>query len=444
MTASQKASQYDGIIVGGGPAGALAARQLALAGLRPLVLEKHRHPRFHIGESLLPRTLQQLRELGLEERLQQIPHVPKLGGEFLIGHAEDPPVRIWFRDALGRSCGESVNLARAPFDEMLLEAAREAGAEVREDCAVRSILRLEDGDVAVDTEEGEFRGQYLIDASGQATVVGRHLGTRQVLPRLKKVAYYGHFRGVRRQPGPEGGFISIIMCEEGWFWIIPLDDETTSIGLVLHHGDARKLPVPAHQVLGWAVRRCPALWQRCEQASFPERNHVTADFSYTCRPFAGPGYFLTGDAATFVDPVFSTGVCMGMMSAQRAAEHVTALVQRRGAGAESRRRSYRRYIERSSKPFFRLVDQFYEPAFRELLLNEEGPFQVHRALISLLAGNVFPRPIRSVRWRLHLFNLFVALQRRVPLTPRHRPFALFSAGDESSPQPPLQHSSVLT
>jgi flavin-dependent dehydrogenase len=438
------ARSYDALVVGGGPAGAVAARQLALAGLQTLVLEKERHPRFHIGESLLPRTMQQLRQLGLAERLQEIPHVPKLGGEFLVGHGEDPPSRIWFREALGKSCSESVNLARAPFDTLLLDAAREAGAEVREGCAVSSLLRLSDDGVTVETDRGEIHSRYLIDASGQATVVGRHLGTRKVLPRLKKVAYYGHLRGVRRAPHPEGGFISIVMCQEGWFWVIPLDEENTSIGLVLHHGEARKLPVPAHRVLSWAIRRCPALWQRCEQATFPERNYVTADFSYTCRPYAGPGYFLTGDAATFVDPIFSTGVCLGMMSAQRAAEHVAALIQGRGAGAKARRRSYARFIESSSRPFFRLVDQFYEPAFRELLLNEQGPLEVHRALISILAGNVFPRPSWTVRWRLHLFNLFVALQRRIPLTPRHRPFALFSTGDPTSHEPPLHHSSVLT
>lgn len=422
--------EHDVLVLGGGPAGATAARQLALGGLRVLVLEKESHPRFHVGESFLPRSLEQLRELGLEERLRVLPRVRKLGAEFLEGHGEDEPSRIWFSDALGGGEAESFNIARAPFDAMLLGAAREAGAEVREDTPVREILELEDGSVRVAVDGGEVRARYLLDASGQGTVVGRHLGTRRVLPSLKKVAYFGHFQGVARDPGATGGFISIVLCREGWFWLIPLDEATTSIGLVLHHGDARQLPVPASQILGWAIRRCPAMAARCRRASFPEANGVTADFSYTCRPYAGPGYFLLGDAAAFIDPIFSTGVCLGMMSAVEAARHVAALVRDGGRSAEVRRRAYTRYIERSSRPFFRLVEGFYRHSFRELLLSESGPLEMHRALIAVLSGHVFPRPAFALRWRLRLFELFVILQRRFELAPHREPFSLFAASAE--------------
>ncbi|MCB1056958.1 MAG: tryptophan 7-halogenase [Acidobacteria bacterium] len=418
-------SRADCLVIGGGPAGATAARQLALQGLDVVVLEKDRHPRFHVGESFLPRSLAQLRELGLEDRLERLPRVQKLGAEFLEGHAGSEPSRIWFRDALGGGEPEAFNIARAPFDAMLLDAAREAGATVREDTPVREILELADGAVRVATADGEVAARYLLDASGQGTILGRHLGTRRVLPALKKVAYFGHFRGVGRAEDETGGFISLVLCREGWFWLIPLDEETTSIGLVLHHGDARQLPVPASQILGWAVRRCPVMAERCADAVFPESNGVTADFSYTCAPYAGPGYFLLGDAATFLDPIFSTGVCLGMMGAVEAAEHVAALVRGTGADAAARQQDYSRFVERSSRPFFRLVEGFYQQSFRELLLSESGPLEVHRALVAVLAGHVFPRPAFALRWRLRLFELFVRLQKRFELAPHREPFSLF-------------------
>ncbi|MCB1032602.1 MAG: tryptophan 7-halogenase, partial [Acidobacteria bacterium] len=417
-------------VIGGGPGGSTTARELARAGFGVTLLEADSLPRFHIGESFLPRGLTELKELGLADRLANLPQVHKLGAEFLMGHGKKGACYAWFSSALLPGEQEAFHLERAPFDKMLLDAAREAGVTVLEKTRVRQILRLDDGDVRLAAErEGEtvdFAARMLVDASGQATVVGRHLGTRTVLPHLKKVAYFGHFRGVQRAQGDLGGLITVVMCREGWFWIIPLDEERTSIGLVMNDHEARKIGVPARQMLAWALERCPVMAERCRGAQGPSENEVTADFSYTCRPFAGPGYFLVGDAATFVDPVFSTGVCLSLASARQAALAIHGIL-RHGRRPEPLRRAYRPYIEDTSATFFRLVYQFYEPAFRDLFLNEEGPFSVHKAVISVLAGHVFPRPPFAVRWRLHLFALFLALQKRFTLVPRHEDFSLLEA-----------------
>ena len=422
------------LVIGGGPAGATTARQLALSGLDVTLLEGGSLPRFHIGESFLPRGLTELRELGLEDRLAELPQVRKLGAEFLMGHGKEPPSYAWFSSALLPAEQEAFHLERAPFDKMLLDAAAEAGVKVVEESPVRKILRLEEGAVAVRAERDgrteEHCARMLVDASGQATVVGRHLGTRRVLPHLRKVAYFGHFRGVHRGPGDLAGVITVVMCTEGWFWIIPLDEERTSVGLVMNDAQAREARVPAKSMLRWAIERCPVMAERCRRAEFPEANGVTADFSYTCRPFAGPGYFLVGDAATFVDPVFSTGVCLGLAAGRQAAEAIRQILQRDRPPA-AMRKAYMRYVEDTSSTFFRLVYQFYEPAFRDLFLNEEGPFSVHRAVISVLSGHVFPRPPFSVRWRLHLFALFLELQKRFPLVPRREEFSLLGARAEA-------------
>ncbi|HXU32150.1 MAG TPA: NAD(P)/FAD-dependent oxidoreductase [Thermoanaerobaculia bacterium] len=435
---------YDALILGAGPAGATAALTLARKGLRALVIDRAKFPHFHIGESLLPRNFRLLHDLGLAERAAKLPQTAKFGAEFITGHGRDGGT-IRFADGLIPGSDRAMNLERGPFDAMLLDAAREAGAEVIEGCAVRGFPRLADGDVAVELSDGRtVEGRWLIDASGQSTLVGKHLGLRRLLPHLKKVAYFGHFKGVERSPGVEGGFIRIVMCEEGWFWLIPLDEERTSIGLVLDDYRARQAEVPADRMLAWGIERAPLVARWTANAEFSGNNGVIADFSYRCTPYAGPGYFLVGDAATFVDPIFSTGVCLAMMSAVRAAEEIVGLLG--GAEAKPARRRYIRYLEGSSTAFFRMVDLFYDPAFRDLFMSGEGPLQIHRAIISLFAGEVFPRPAFSVRWRLRLFDLFCFAQRRYPFQPRRERWSLFSRGvvgaaDRSSePARPLSGS----
>lgn len=426
---------YDALVLGGGPAGATAGLVMARAGLRVLLVERSPFPRFHIGESLLPRNMPLIRKLGLEAALAAVPRMDKRGAEFVTGD-ERHGARFHFDTALlaGDAAGDNWawNVERASFDAALLDAARSAGVEVVHGRAVRGISRLSDGAVAVSLDGGgEAHGRWLVDATGQATLVGRHLGLRRVIPHLRKAAYFAHFEGVRRREGVEGGFPVIVVCEEGWFWLIPLDESRTSVGLVLDADAAHRTGVPADRRLAWGVARCPAVCERMAAASGPETNQVAADFSYRCAPYAGPGYFLAGDAATFVDPIFSTGVCLAMMSGARAGEGIADIL-RRGASPEKVRESYVRWFEESSSIFFHLVERYYQPAFRDLFLSGGGPLRIHQAVLAVLAGNVFPRPPFALRWRLRLFDLLVRLQRYVPVGPRHESFSLFAAPEPAA------------
>ena len=224
---------YDAIIIGGGPAGSTAALVMAREGLRVKLLERTPHPRFHIGESLLPRNMALFHELGLDEPLRTVPTVRKLGAEFVLGDGKDPGL-FPFSMGLVPGADEAVNLERAPFDAMLLNEARKAGAEVAEGTLLKKVLRLEEGHAEIATDAGEtLTARFLVDASGQSTVLGKHLGLRKTLPDLKKVAYFGHFENVKRRPGDEGGYIVIVMTDDGWFWSIPLTETKTKTMSIL-------------------------------------------------------------------------------------------------------------------------------------------------------------------------------------------------------------------
>jgi flavin-dependent dehydrogenase len=427
MIDANQPEMWDAIIIGGGPTGSVAGIELARRGRRAIILEKAKFPRFHVGESLLPATLDLIKELGLEPALRSLPHVKKFGADFALG-GKGIPTEIDFSQGYCKSF-ETFNIERSLFDAMLLRGAENAGVRVCQGTGVREIVSLADGDVRVRTDAGEIRGRYLLDASGQGCVVGRHLGTRQSADEsyLRKVAYFNHFQNVSRADGPKGGNPLIVMMEEGWFWLIPITEDRTSIGMVLDADTAKRIGreegVPPDRMLAWGLDRCPAMLSRLREAIRPETNNVAADYSYRCRPYAGEGYFLVGDAAAFMDPIFSTGIFVGTQGAMAAAKLVDDILADRLAAAAARKQ-YCRQFEQCTDTLFKLIGQYYDHSFRELFLQGSGPLAVHRAVIGVLAGNVFPRPPMKLRWRLWVFDQLVKLNRRYKLVPRRRRFSL--------------------
>ena len=426
MTMSNQ-EMFDAIIIGGWPAGSIASMGMAKRGRKVVVIEKATFPRFHIGESFLPATFDRLKELGLEDALRKCPHVPKFGADFAMGYG-GKVLEIDFNQGFV-ACDEAFNIERAVFDAMLLDEARKMGVKVVQ-ATVKEIKKLSDGDCLIVTDAGEFAGKYVLDASGQGTVIGRHLGTRKPVtdPNLKKVAYFSQFENVVRPTGKREGHPLIAMSDEGWFWMIPLNDKVTSVGVVLGADDSKKIQaeegVTPENMLKWAISHTPVVRERMKDAVWlHQTNQVIADFSYNCRPYAGDGHFLIGDAAAFMDPIFSTGVSVAVNSGMEAVGHVDKILAGKISPAAARAK-YISHLEESTGTLFKLIRQYYDHSFRELFINGTGPLEVHKAVIGVLAGNVFPRPPFKMRWRLKFFDFCVWMNRRRQLVPRRRRFSL--------------------
>jgi flavin-dependent dehydrogenase len=419
---------YDAIIIGAGPGGSTAALVLARAGLKVIVLDKDQHPRFHIGESILPRTERLLRELGLSEKVRQLPHLEKLGAEFSFGN-EFNSLEFRFTDGLVPGL-PIFNIERAHLDKLLAEEAIAAGAKLFVNTPVKSMVKLADGDVEVATADRTIKARVILDASGHGTVVARHLGTRKNMadPHLQKVAYFAHFEGVEQLPGDAAGHPGIFMTDEGWFWMIGLTKEKTSVGFVTRPSFKQTIDVPADRMLEWAIARCPVVRQRMRNATseFSDRkNRVLADFSYKCEPFAGPGFFLVGDAGCFLDPIFSTGVTLAMIGGTQAAKETIAMLKD-GKSPAKAQRDYAKFVEDSTSIFWKMIRGYYNHSFRELFMNGTGPHKVHNAVISVLAGQVYPKPIWALRWRLRYFHFLVWLNQYLPLVPRRKHCSLLA------------------
>ena len=414
---------FDAVIVGGGPAGSTAGAYLALAGVRTLIVEKERFPRFHIGESVMPVSNAILRETGVWDKVARAGFVPKYGAEFHVANKSVLPKHVEFSKGLIPGLDHTFQVERAPFDEILLDHAAELGGTVRQETVVTNVRPLgRDGyEVALRPTTGgaeeTVRCAYLIDASGRDHLFAKPIKTAPANPDLaKRVAVYAHFGNVKRPPGKAGGNIVIIRNADGWAWFIPLSGDRVSVGVVVTTAAMRASRLKPEALFWRIVAESPKLTQALADAETLSSFHVTADYNYRARAFAAPRLLLVGDAACFLDPMFSTGVFVALFSAKYAAREVIAAHRRENAalGWLARRR-YTRRLRTNIATLERMVLAFYDNASFSVFMERNAPLRMAPAINALVAGHSDP-PWR-VRWRYWLFLLVCRVQRFRPVVP---------------------------
>jgi flavin-dependent dehydrogenase len=412
----------DVVVAGGGPAGAAAAAWLTREGRRVILFERDQFPRFHIGESLLASVNDVLDAIGAEPVVRQAGFPQKWGATFMTADGGNQRYAD-FSVAPGVRAPQTWQVPRATFDELLLRHAASCGADVRERHRVLDVELDTDGvTVSVQGSEGAegaraVRARALIDASGRGSLLSRKFSLRIDEPRLANLALFSHYSGVSRQQGRRSGDIRIVARYDlGWFWLIPISAELVSVGVVLPRAAARELQgLEPGRLLDRMIADTPAVASLLANARREWPVRVEKDFSFGSRAYAGDRWVLAGDAGSFLDPVFSTGVAIALESGLEAAQAVADGLRTGDLSARQFRRFERRQRRRYLS-FRRFVLGFYTPEFRDLFFNEEPPQRMFRSLVTVFAG--YWHPSLATRTWVRLFFLLVRLQRWVRFAPR--------------------------
>ncbi|MFG3317584.1 NAD(P)/FAD-dependent oxidoreductase [Streptomyces sp. NPDC048171] len=388
------------LVVGGGPAGSTAASFLARQGIAVTLLEKDRFPRYHVGESLLPSLLPLLDAMGAREAVEQHGFVRKTGAFYGWGGQQ---WSLGF-DEPGRPAPYSFQVVRSQFDELLLRHAQRQGADVREATSVRRVHLTDDTArsatwTTADGHRGEIAFQHLVDASGRAGLLAtRHLRSRRFHDVFRNVAAWGYWRDAPPLPeAPQGAIGVFSLPDHGWLWAIPLHDGTLSVGLVTDkHSfkEARRHTGSTEAAYHQALTQSPLLARVLRGARLVSDLKVESDYSYVAQRFSGPGYFLAGDAACFLDPLLSTGVHLAMYSATLSAA-CTAGLLRGDVGSDAAHTFYDTAYRHAYERLLILVSAFYRihdgrnayfQRAQTLSHRDQDRLRLHESFLNIVTG----------------------------------------------------------
>jgi flavin-dependent dehydrogenase len=403
--------QCDIAVIGGGPAGSTAAALLARSGYKVIALEKAHHPRFHIGESLLPMNLPVFERLGVLDKVRAL-GVFKAGADFEADNERGYNTYAFSR-AIGRSPPHAYQVWRQDFDRMLYDHARECGADAREGHEVIAVEQRGPRDSQLEVRSDAARtyriqARYVVDASGRDTFLAVKKKLRRKNDRHQSAAIFGHFRGAERRPGEDAGNISIYSFEHGWMWMIPLPEGVMSVGAVCRPGYLKQRKGRTLEFMLDTLKRNRALWRRIEHAELIGNEvRVTGNYSYDSERMGGPGWVLVGDAFAFLDPVFSSGVYLAMSGAEQAVAAVDAALR-----DPSREAALLRKLEKRQRAgmdrFSFFIYRFNGPVMQQLFRAPRNTWQLEQGVISMLAGDLFDTPM--VLRRLQLFKLVYVIR----------------------------------
>jgi flavin-dependent dehydrogenase len=391
------AHDLDAIVIGGGPAGSTAATLMARDGARVLLLEREQFPREHVGESLLPASLPILEALGVREAVEAAGFLKKYGATMVWGTSPDP--WSWYFQETNDRYPHAYQVVRAQFDQILLDNAAASGVDVRQRARVVELLR--DGaavsGVAFEGPDGrdEARARIVIDASGQGAVIANALGLREWDEAFRNLAVYGYYRDAARLPSPDENNILVEAHADGWCWTIPLHDGRTSVGVVVDSERARERIEGGdlRAFLAEHVAQAPHTAALVGGAALEGEPRAVRDWSYVAGALIGDGYVLAGDAACFIDPLFSSGVHLAMNAGVLAAAYVATLRRDELLAREARPVYERLYLQQYqhfrelARLFYssnRTADSYFWEARR--LRPEDAGLDAREAFVNAVAG----------------------------------------------------------
>jgi len=392
QTQGVERQECDVLVIGGGPAGTTVAPILAEKGYKVVLLEKARHPRFHIGESLLPANLPLFEKMGIADQVREIGMV-KPGAEFVSPHHDMSQV-FHFADAWDKSMPYAYQVKRAEFDTVLIRNAEKKGVEVHENCKARAVDFQSDNSAVVraqhdDGREVEWKARFVVDASGRDTFLANRFQIKHRNPKHNSSAIYGHFSGAKRHDGDAEGNITIFWFEHGWFWFIPMMNDATSIGMVTWPYYMKTIGDRSlQQFLMDGIAMCPALAERLKDAKLETKVEATGNFSYVSERNHGANYLLLGDAYAFIDPVFSSGVLLAMNSGVIGAEAIDTCLKTPAKAAAALKR-FDALMKHGPKEFSWFIYRVTNPIMRDFFMYPKNIFRVKEALLSVLAGDIF-------------------------------------------------------
>ena len=380
------------LVIGGGPAGSTVATLLAQRGIDVTVIEKAQHPRFHIGESLLPANLPLFDQLGVRDEIEAL-GMSKYGIEF-VSPWHSHHSFLEFREAWDKTLDKAYQVRRSDFDHVLIRNAQRKGARVIENCKVDDVAFLpDDRGATVRTKQQDgtvttWQTRMVIDASGRDTFLANKFGSKVKNERHNSAALFAHFEHAQRLEGKLEGNISLFWFEHGWFWFIPLADGTTSIGAVCWPSYLKTRKKPIDEFFMDTIAMCPRLHARIAGATRTTPVEATGNYAYSCGTARGKSHLLLGDAFAFIDPVFSSGVFLAMNSAFFAADVVHAQL-RAPARYQAAARRFDKVMAQGPKEFSWFIYRITNPLMRDLFMAPRNMFRVKEAVLSLFAGDLF-------------------------------------------------------
>ena len=398
----------DVLVIGGGPGGSTISTLLARRGWRVTMLEKAAHPRFHIGESLLPANMPIFEEIGALEKLRALGRL-KLGADFPRDDGSYYTFR--FDRALGDTRPYAFQVKREDMDQMLFENARENGVDAREQSKVECVELDVEGVAAYIDAAGTksmLRARYLVDASGRDTFLGKQLKLVRRSEKHQSAAMFAHYEGIGYNPDdPDGNIISVNRFAHGWAWFIPLPGGITSVGCVCKPGYLKTRQGASNDVfMAKTLAIVPGAHHRIANAKRVSPVRFTGNYSYACSQMAGHRWILVGDAWAFLDPVFSSGVFLSMYSAQKACDVVDGALREPAREAALQKR-YTKHLRQGYARFAWFIYRFNSPVMKALFADPRNVLQVEQGVISMLAGDVFDNKL--VLSKLRIFKTIYAI-----------------------------------